>query len=362
MRSCCALALTLLVAARPAHAERTKSLADNLCVDCDKPRPVSAARRALAITAAIVPGFALRGTGSWLVHEDRAAKKLALAAGAGIVLAGSAGALIGLSGANPYTTAAVPLVLGGTGLFVTSWLSDLWVAAGGENVLRFEDQLPTWTLELGSTWLHDAYRERVHGRVAARTTIDRVELRAAALVDTGGDGWLAFGDARVRVRGHRDGSRLWVGTGGRVQRDDDDRVTQLVGELEVGGRLDLEVIDRPLRALFAELSLGLGLVRARYVDRATDVDSIMLGRFAWGVYLPGGELSLYYDHRRDGLAGGIAAYRAAGFVGSVGAVADVCIAGPWAARGELQIGNAWLTTLGLVLRGGAPCWRPFVAR
>jgi hypothetical protein len=221
------------------------------------------------------------------------------------------------------------------------------------------DAAPPWSIEVGETWLHDAYRGRVHGRVAGRVELGRVDVGAALLGHVGGEGWLAFADARVRILGAAatgveisDGSRLYVRVGGRVQRDDVDRVTQTVGELELGGRYDLRHLDPALRAGFIDMSTGVGLDRVEYAKTTAEVDTLLLHRFGTGMYLPGGEMELYYDHRRDGLAGGIAASRAAGFVGSVGASADLRVHGPWAVRGELQIGNAWVTTLAVSYRGG----------
>jgi len=314
---------------------------------------VSAGRRALAISAAVFPGFVLRGTGSYLVGEKRAAKRLAFGAIGGLVAAGAAGGVIFGSGANPYSTAAVPLLVPGVGAFLTSWVEDIWIAAGGTRALRWAPEpAPRWSVEAGEVWQHGAYRERLYQHVGVAANLGRLGARASGLLDANGEAWLAFGDVRARVLG--DGAdALVVRAGGRYQVDDDDNVTQLVGELELIGRLDLHRFDEAFRASFVQASSGIGVDRARYAGVATDVDSLLLATFAWGVYVPGGELTLYYDHRRDGLAGGIDAWRASGFIGSFGASADVRIDGPWALRGEFQVGNSYLTTLALSYRGGS---------
>lgn len=356
----CVLVLTLLVATHSASAERRENdgLVDVACRHCT-PKRVSTARRAIATAAAIMPGFLVRGMGSWLVDEKPAAKKLALAGGGGLVVAALAGLLVGGSGGNPYTVPAVPLVVGGAGVFLTTWVADVFAAAGGERVCGQPLALPRYSVELGSTWQRDAYRGRLFGRAAGRVALGRLDVGAATLLHAGGDALLGFADARLRLAGAAatgseiaDGSKLVVRIGGRLQRDAVDRVTQRVAEIEVGGRFDLRRLDRVLHASFVEGSTGVGAVSVRYTDEVSDLAGILLARFAWGVYVPGGELSAYYDHRRDGIAGGIAAGRAAGFVGSVGAIADVAVVGPWAVRGELQFGNAWLTTLALSYRGG----------
>ncbi|MBC7974195.1 MAG: hypothetical protein H7138_04365, partial [Myxococcales bacterium] len=139
----------------------------------------------------------------------------------------------------------------------------------------------------------------------------------------------------------------------RQARDDDDRVTVATAEVTVTGRIDLARIDPAITGTFAELTLGAGVTRTAYPQDHQDHDAILLAGFAWGAYLRGrGEATIFYDHRRDGLAGGLAAVRAAGFIGSFGTSADLRLIGPWAIRAQLQIGNAWLTTLGFRYLGG----------
>src|SRR5690606_27513836 len=131
--------------------------------------------------------------------------------------------IIGATGANPYTTALVPFVVAGGGAFVTSWIADVWVAAGGDKVDTQPLGVTPWALEAGGTWQYDAYRDRKFARVAGRVELGRIGLGGAALLDTGGDAWLAFYDARVRLLGAppsggtiADGSRLYARVGGRV--------------------------------------------------------------------------------------------------------------------------------------------------
>jgi len=139
----------------------------------------------------------------------------------------------------------------------------------------------------------------------------------------------------------------------RWHEDDADRVTEWTQEIAIDARLDLDRIDRAFRRSFIEAGAGLGIVRVSYGDVAKEWSSELLARFAWGAYLcTRGEATLFYEHTRDGLVGGIPAWRAAGFVGSVGATIDVRVHGPWAVRGELAIGNAYLTTLAVAYRGG----------
>jgi hypothetical protein len=331
--------------------------------------PISTKRRIAAIALAIGPGFVVHGIGAYTVREKRAAKKLIAGEGIGLAVAGLAGGLVGGSGGSPYTVwPAVPLVVAGAGMLMQSWFTDIWVAANGINVVEQPRAPAPWSVEVGTSWLHDAYRERAllraGGRVAlacGRGTIGRIELDGHGLVDAGGDAQLARGNVRVRIFGEPsthtkidDGSRLTARVGYRFHRDAGDRVTQQAGELEVNGRLDLSRVDDAFGRSFVEVGTGIGAVRVKYGDDlAHEWSSELLASFAWGAYLgANGEATVFYEHVRDELVGGLPAWRAAGFLGHVGATLDVRVHGPWAVRGELEIGNAWLTTLAVAYRGG----------
>src|SRR5688572_28597202 len=143
MRWCCALVLAIMVARAPAHAERIKtSLTSDVCTHyCGQAHtatcPVSTKRRAAAIGLAIFPGVIGHGIGAWTVHEKRAAKKIALGEAIGLGVAGIAGAFVGGSGGNKWTVfPGIPLVMAGSGLFLQSWFTDIWVAAGGERLIE----------------------------------------------------------------------------------------------------------------------------------------------------------------------------------------------------------------------------------
>jgi len=330
--------------------------------DVDAAGDVSPARRAAAVALAVVPGFVLHGTGSWIVREKKPAKTLVEVELVGLAGIAAGGLLVGGTGGNPYTIwPGVPILLAGSGLFFTSWATDIWVAAGGSRIEAASRALAPWSVEAGTTWQHDAYRNRALLRGGGHLELGRVRVGALALIDAGGAAKLGEGDVRVRIFGAPatgevigDGSRLLARVGGRVHRDDDDEMTQIVGELEVIGRLDLARLDAAFAPSFVEASTGVGVARVAYERMETEIASELLGTFGWGVYLgTRGEAMLFYDHRRDGLVGGLPAWRASGFVGSLGARADVRVYGPWALHAELGVGNAWVSTLAIAYRGGA---------
>ncbi|MBA3540734.1 MAG: hypothetical protein H0T79_14075 [Deltaproteobacteria bacterium] len=362
---------TVLAAVSTAHADDSvtpgekRAPLDLALKDDDKPKraplEVSTLRRIAAVAAAIVPGFVVHGAGAFVLGERRTGKRLAAVGALGLGAAALGGLAVGLSGSSPYTIwPGVPAIVLGSGLLFPSWFADIWLAAGGDRVHGVPRSSPTWSLELGMTWLHEAYRERGLARFATRLELGRLGLGAGAMVDSEGDGHTGEVEVRWRLRGPpatnapiSDGSRLYLRAATRYNRDNPDDVSQLTFETEIVGRLDLQYLDVLLDATFLELSTGLGMEGVTYANAVHDWGSLLLGRFAWGMYLGSrGEASLFYDHRRDSMAGGLPAWRAAGFFGSVGASTTAVITGPWALRAELEIGNAWVTTIALRYQGG----------
>lgn len=350
------------IASRSAHAEPPSStLAPESCVDCERVESPSAKRRVLATALAVFPGAIVHGVGTWTVRENRAAKKLLYSQAIGLGIAGGAAAVIFTAGGSKYTIfPGVPLIVAGTGIFAQSWLTDIWAAAGGSRRIDRPLALPPWSIEVGTSWLHDAYRDRTLIRGGGQLWLGRVGLAAEALVDSEGDDTIGRANVTLRMLGApatgtviESGSRLFVRVGTRYREDDKDGTTEWAQEIELRGRLDLDRIDNLFRSSFAELGVGLGALRAEYDDVPEDWSSVLLAHFGWGAYLGSrGEAMLYYEHTRDSLAGGMAVWRASGFVGSVGAVARVRVVGPWELRGEIEIGNAYVTTFGLAYRGG----------
>jgi hypothetical protein len=322
---------------------------------------ISIGRRAAAVAVAIFPGVLIRGAGSWVAGEHRAAKRLAATGAIGFGTLAAGGIPIVASASNPYTIwPGVPLVVAGTGLVLSSWLADIWVAAGGGTREATPLALPPWSIDLTTTWQHDAYRERALLGAAGHVELGRLGLDAGGDVDAGNASRSGALGARWRLLGPpptgravADSSRVGVRAAARVDRDAADRITLATVEAELSGRLDLDHIDPAIRGSFLALSAGGGLTRTSYPRGRHDDAALLLAGFAWGAYLGDrGEVTVFYDHRRDGLAGGLAVSHAAGFVGSFGTSAELRVHGPWAIRGALQVGNAWVTTLGVRYLGG----------
>lgn len=319
---------------------------------------VTPLRRTGAIVASIATGFVLRGVGSYLVGEKRAAKRLAVVGGLGLGAFVIGGAPVGISGGLPATMPLVPVLLAGSGALFTSWWADIGVAAGVSTIGQARAAAP-WSVELATLYLSDPYRQAGLGRLGGELALGRVTLGGSLLADAEGELWTGVLDVQTRLAGAAatgevvdDGSRLIVRTGLSRHHDGGDRTTIATAELELIGRLELRHLERALRGTFVQASTGVGVDRTSYTG-ARDHHSVLLGTFGWGVYLGNrGEVAVFYDHRRESMVGGLAAGRAAGFVGSMNAALDWMLDRRWATHLEVNVGNAWLTTFAVRYRGG----------
>lgn len=282
---------------------------------------VSGPRRAAAIGASLFPGVLLHGSGHWAMGEKRTAWRLLAAEGAGLGLIGlGASALIATGASDQLNAPAIWTTATGAGLFVFSWFADVYgvVSAGastGDPVRRAH----TLEVGLGYGFVSNPSLDGAH---FSRTHIDW---------RTGG--WITQGDLVVglddtQFHAHLQGSRRIFGP--RPDRDADDGsffdawlgythrryssfgTSELLGEGGVTGRYDLGRIGRTLDGMFVQSSLGLGYGAVRYdldSEVVSEAHSVLLAQLMVGWNLgddPTGwsQISVYYDHRHDGLIAG----------------------------------------------------------
>ena len=341
----------------------TTARADEPPAPAPDPDPaLSTSRRAAAIGLAIVPGVGARGLGSHVAHQSRTGLRLLKLAGLGLGFVAVGGApILATYGSDKVLVPGTHLLVGGMGMVLGSWWSDIWASAGGRRLRGAPRRLPGLEVGLASTWQHDGFRgERFYATPSLVARSGRWTLAAAAFVtddatsfggraELGARLWGRRGDDHT-VSARHDATYLEARSAWQVVRARDDRITLATIEVELRARVDLALVDRNLRGTFFQLGEGLGLETATYrPGGGTDVNAILLSRFTWGAYLPcdRGELAVWYDHRRDQLAGGLPAGRAAGFFGSVGTNADVVIARGVAVTAQLEIGSGWITTVGV---------------
>jgi hypothetical protein len=360
------LALSLLTAAsRPAAAEPSPSASPAPSSSQSRPRLISPARRTAAIAAAVVPGFVIHGLGSWIARDRRTAKRLAVVEGGGLAALLAGGLPLFLTYASRrVATPAIPVTLTGAAVFTTSWLADIWSAAGAAAIAGHPRARAPWQVDAGVVWTPDPlFEANTYGRIAGAVALGRLRLAPSMLVaaeDTsqryGLDAaWRLLGSPATGA-GIADGSRVELRAGLSAHLHAEDNFWLYTPTAALHGRLDGAALAPGLAGAFAEGELGLGLEVTDHDAVQAETIDLLVGRFGFGAYLGDGrgEWSVWYNHRRDGLAGGFVAGRAAGFLGSVGTSADVIVHGPWSATAELELGSNWVASLGVRFRGGTP--------
>ncbi len=320
---------------------------------------------------ALAPGFLLHGSGVFAIGERETALRLLALEGVGLFGMVAGTAVLAWTGASRRLTGAVSAVLMlGTGLFLTSMAADLYGAITGGTGAGPALRSPRVSLALGYRYVHDkqfAYRNLT--RISAGVGLSRWQLDATS--------WVALDDANQRARlstayrpygpiagasNARDGSFVSVALAGTYHGYETEGFRTLTAEATVTGRYDLERLGRPLRGSFAEAQLGWGMEFYHYdvpgLSFGEDVSDMLLGGFAWGVYLgeastTHGEIALFYDHRRDDYTGGVVS----GFAGHFGLRGQVLFCpdergSGWGVSAELEIGTAFFGGVDLFYQWG----------
>jgi hypothetical protein len=323
--------------------------------------------------ASVMPGLVLHGSGVWLAGDRQTARTLLTAEGIGLglILAGIA-PLIATDASGQNVDLSVTALAAGTGLFLTSWLADLYGAMVGGREARASDWVPWMEAHAGYAYVYDPqfdYRHfsvlRLDGRHG------RLRVSPKAWLATDSDTQVLGMDLAARLAGAwpgmkaADGSYVDVQVGATHHRFGDDRFSIFTAEILVPGRLDLRRIGPSLGGSFVDFQLGWAFQFFDYWlpgrGFGTDINALLLMRFGFGVYLggpenPRGEVQVYYDHRHDGLAGGLALdMHDPQFFGHVGVSGVVHLAAGWGVTLTQEVGSASISSLGLNYRwGGRP--------
>ena len=326
---------------------------------------------ALPVAAAVIPGAVVHGTGHFVAGDRKTAGRLlALQAVSVGLIASGGGTLVALGANRRLSGPAIGSLAMGVGLFTTSWFADIYGAAGGSRIAGTPElRKPPVHIGIAHRYVADpqfAYEQFVGVQ-------SRLRLGPWFL---GGSGWFAVDDDNQRLRLEsayrflgpglgiaKDGSRLdLVGATTYHRYGSDDFATTAV-ELDVRGRLDLARISSSLRGVFVDANAGVGLewIQYRVSGVGADVVDMLLLGFGFGMYIGSsphvrGEWSLYYDHRRDGFAGGFSPGRGngSGFAGHFGTKTLLHINQWLGVAVDVQIGAAFITTTGLHWRIGEP--------
>jgi hypothetical protein len=354
-----ALALAMTIAlARPAAAtpeSKTTEQAE------EEPSKAESKPGLLAATAAIIPGAIVHGFGHYIAGDKKTAYKLFKwqMVGLGMMVAG--GAALGLSGGSRYgNEASIPLLVGGTGLFLNTMVADLYGSASGGTKRHYSER-PRQQASLGYAYIHDPIFSYSHFSVASADIRWRSFGMAPSL-------WVALDDdnqrARIPLRYRwplgRAGEYIEAETAATYHNFGEAGFSSYVGEASANARLELSRVGETLQGSFVKAGLGYGAhqVRYRIADVKADTTGLLVGHFGFGLYLPGsGELEALYEQRRDDFTSGTSPSprNGSGFLGHFTLRLRQPISDRFALRVASELGAAWLISGMMEVRlGGLP--------
>ncbi len=355
---------SIVVLAMPRAETRAES---EPAIDHD-PAPVAASVEGIA--AAALPGLVVHGTGLWVRGDRAGARNLLKLEGLALSMAIVSGGVIGVSGASRrLTSQTIPVLVSSAGLFLQSWLADIYGTAGGGR-RKAAPSLTTspLSLEVGGFYVRDLlFDYGPFSRAKLSWNGGRFGFSTEAAVSLGGNNQRLIANGRYRFWGQgsrrpsEDGSRLELASSGRFNRHGREQFSSVGGEVALSGRFDGARLGDSLKGSFGDLRVGFGLEATRYAtgERATDLSDAILVRYGFGMYLGGpgraarGEVSVYYDHRRDEYAGGISpGDQAGGFLGYFGVGLDLDIGDRYGIVTNLEVGSAFVFGVSLKARIG----------
>jgi hypothetical protein len=334
-----------------------------------RPTPL---RRGLAAGAAVVPGFLVHGTGQWVLGRPKTALRLLASEGVGLGLVALGGIPIVVTGASRKLVGpAAAIAISGFGLIFLGTLAELYGTTGLDQGGGHAQRRTVWfESELGYRYIYDPeFRYRNFAVERMLFWVGHVKLEpslSSALDDTAARarvlaGWRFFGPLPRPRAEAKDGSFLEVELAGTRSVFSRYAFDKWAGEAALGGRYDLERFDPVLRGSFVDGALGWGREWVRFVPPgtrpSTNATDLLLARFGFGVYLGrvprNGEVRLYYDHRHDDFAAGLAAGGiGSGVVGHIGLEAWQYLDPSWGIKCEAQVGSAYLLGLSALYRPG----------
>ncbi|WP_328700844.1 hypothetical protein [Corallococcus silvisoli] len=331
----------------------------------DAPRPPF---KAVPVVVAVVPGLVLHGLGAWTAGDGQTARGLFVAEATGLGLLAAGVVPLALTGASRRTVGPLYAVaLTGAGVFSLSMLANLYaVISPAFDPGQVPDTLPPLEFDLGYQYVHDVsadYRNFFALGAVARLSAVRLEASARLAPDDGntliraGAAYRLWG-APERTPGLGDGTALEVEGFATYHRYPTEGFTLGGGEVALRGRYAMERFGPRFMGSFVEGSVGLSLQGYSYPGRVDD-DNLygqLLYTFGYGVWLGRGgplkgEAVLFYDHRKDGLVGGMRG-RGGGVVGSFGARGRVLLTERWGVAAEAQVGGALMGRVSLLYAVG----------
>ncbi|MDH5718226.1 MAG: hypothetical protein OEZ22_11405 [Spirochaetia bacterium] len=278
----------------------------------------------------IFPGFILHGSGHLAAGDTDTALNLLLFEGIGLGLFFAGGAALAASGASDkliYFTA--PVIMAGFGLFIFSSLSDIFGSfIGGvqySNIKHNNLKISTGYMYISDdNFLYENFLVFEPSFHLSHFTL--IPLLCFALDDKNQNYKLTsdyelFGSEGLYSFEKIDLSKINILSAFSYYNFDTEEFQIISAEVMVKGRYDLLRFSKSLSGTFVESGLGYSIDFTKYNHNSfnnEDANEQMLLYMAYGILYQTKkadfEFLLFYDHRRDGYAGGMQG----GFTGSMG--------------------------------------------
>lgn len=328
------------------------------------PSTPSRSFQVLPAAVAVVPGLLFHGLAPAIAGDGQTARRLFAMEGTGLGLIALGGVPIALTGASRRTIAPLYAVtLAGFSVFGISALANLYsVVSPTFDPGIPSASLPPLELEMGYQYVSDTSFDYDHFvALGAVARLDSVKLEATARLapDDGnaqvrlGGAWRLLGAPEQR-RGGTDGSSLDAELYALYHRYPTEGFTVFGGDLGLRGRFAMSRVSPSLAGSFAEASIGMALQGYSYPGPVSDgnLHEQLLYSFGYGVWLGRGgpfkgEAMIFYDHRKDGFAGGLRTF-GGGVVGNFGLRGRALLTETWGVAAEVAAGGALVGRLSLI--------------
>lgn len=353
-----------------------------LCVVCtpiphityadEEPPPETFTPGWLAGSLSLIPGVVLHGSGHAAAGDWDTATDLLIIEGVGLlgIIAGAA-TLGSLGASRRAATPAIMVLIPSGGLFLHSWLADIYGAIGASDATA-PNTMPWLDVGLGYRYVYDPqfeYRHFSHLDANGRLGDWRLGLEAWVALNDNNQRWrsavawraigAAAGSSLTNPDIKPDGSIVELELAVVYHRHGTEDFSFFSPEFYIRTRLDLKNLSETLRGSFFDFGMGWGVEMYNYnlpgAGFASDVVDELLGRFAYGFYLGQGrgEWSFFYDHRKDDYAAGLSLDSGTnGPIGHVGLDGLFYIMDAWGVRASFEVGSAYIAGASIVYRVG----------
>jgi len=332
--------------------------------------------------AAVFPGALVFGSGTWLQGRTATTERLLLLEGASLLAIIAGGLVVYETGAARHWAGPAELTIGlGAGTLSASFLANLYATWAPQTGWALpEPKPPLLAASVGYLYAADPQFDDHHfltTELEAHLGPWHLALDTAHSPAPGNQriellaGYRALGQSAPGARAG-EGSFLEPQIGFSSHRFDSDGFVSSVLQLGVDSRLDAQQLLPDVQGGFFQAMVGVARQALAFDvpgTQAHDASSMLLLRMGFGLYLGraagllptgapasnAGELEFYYDHRRDGFAGGLKTTGPiSGFAGHLGLSGEYRFSEAWGLRALAEAGSHWVFGISALLRAGSP--------